>query len=244
MEFDFRLDPSEFLAAARKLDAAQVPMATVWALNDTAQDILTHVQDRMDVVFDRPTRFTKNALMVWRATKARPQAEVKERPSVGKRHFLKVQEGGGPRPMTGLEKMLTSTLAWGGQLSAVVPAAGAKLNAYGNWSPGERNQAVSAIKGFREVGYTANATAASTRRNKGKRAAFFVPRESSKLSAGIWKRTGSGKREKISKVAHFIDTAPQYQERLGFYDGAEEIFAERFPQRFAEAFAKALRTAR
>lgn len=240
----FTLDASDFLRNIRVVERSQLPQATVWALNDTAQDILSHVQERMDVVFDRPTRFTKNALMVWRATKRTMRAEVKERPSVGRRHYLKVQEGGGARPQTGLERMLTSTLAWGGVLGAVVPAAGAKLNAHGNWSPGERNQAISAIQGWREVGYSANTTAASAKRKKGRRAAYFVPRQGGKLSPGIWKRTGKGKSERISKVAHFVSSAPVYRERLGFYDGAETVFADRFPVNFERAFARALATRR
>lgn len=241
---NLQIDDRDFIKTTNHIVRSQLPQASVWALNDTAQDILEHVQKNMEVRFDRPTRFTKNAFMVWRANKRTLSAEVRERPSVGARHYLKVQERGGVRPETGLERMLKSSLAYDGIIAAVVPAAGARLNSFGNWSPGERNQAVSAVKGWREAGYSANQTAASAKRSKGRRAAYFVPKVNSKLSAGIWKRTGSGKREKITKVAHFLGGAPQYRERLRFFDGAEEIFKARFEVNFRRALEKALATRR
>jgi hypothetical protein len=243
--FDFGLDLniSDFINVNDEIARKQLPIAEVWALNDTAKEVLEHVQNRMEVVFDQPTRFAKNAFMVWRATKAEPTAKVQERPSVGKKHFLKVQEHGGRRPKTGLERMLTSSLAYDGLLTAVVPAAGAKLNKFGNWSPGQRNQAISAIKGWREVGYTANATKESKARNRS-RAAYFVPQSGARLTPGIYKRTGKGKREKVTKIAHFLDTLPSYSERLGFYDGAEEVYHQRIGPNFRKAFEKAMATRR
>lgn len=223
------------------LEKRQLPQAGVWALNDTAYDILTDLQDRMDVVFDRPTRFTKNAFMVWRATKKTMEAAVQERPSVGKRHYLKVQEGGGARGQTGLERMLQGTVADVGHLGAVIPTSSARTDSFGNWSAGERNQAVSAIKGWREAGYSANATKGSVKRNSRKRAAYFVSKQGSALSSGIWKRAGKGG---ITKIAHFIDSSPSYTANLGFQEGAEAKYAERLPINFAAAFAKAMATAK
>ncbi|WP_246588085.1 hypothetical protein [Paracoccus bogoriensis] len=211
----------------RQLAEKDVRRAAAWSLNDTAQDVLDHMQSRMDQVFDRPTRFTKNALMVWRAKPNKLEAEVIERPSVGSRHYLKVQEIGGRRGQTGLEKLLGSRLAYDGVLQAAVPASGAKLDAYGNWSTGERNQALSGVRAQRDG--TANTTDASRRRNR-RRAGFFVPKPGSRLSPGIWKRDPDGS---ISKVLHFSAVAPVYSERLGFQDGAERLYAERMPEHFA-----------
>lgn len=89
-----------------------VRRATVFALNDTAADILKETQENMQRRFDRPTRFTLNAFMVWRANvrDENPYAEVRERPSVGKRHLLKVQERGGRRPQTGLERAISAAM--------------------------------------------------------------------------------------------------------------------------------------
>ncbi len=227
------LEDAAFGAATQELGETGINQAAAYALTDTAQDVLDHVQGRMDVVFDRPTRFTKNAFMVWRATPKTLEAKVMERPSVGARHYLKVQEEGGTRGRTGLERLLDSKIAYDGDLRSVVPAAGAKLNAYGNWQTGERNRALSAVQAQRDS--TANTTEASRKRNR-KRAGFFVPRKGSQLSPGIWKRSAAGK---ITKVLHFTSLAPHYDRRLGFFDGAEEVRAARLPVHLARTLAKA-----
>lgn len=238
------IDPSDFIRVTTEIEKKQLPIATAWGLNDTATDMLDHIKRRMNVVFDRPTRFTQNAFMVWRATKSTLVAEVKERPSVGSRHYLKRQERGGVRKQTGLERMVAANLAYDGVLSAIIPTEAARLNAFGNWTPGERNQAVSSLKAFGEVGYTANATARSKARSKGRRAAYFVPQKGSALSPGIWRRKGKGKRERVEKIAHFTDSMPTYQERLGFYDGAEQVFDRMIGSNFRRAFERAMATAR
>lgn len=237
------LDATDFYRRLNDVERKQMPQATVWALNDTAAEILEHVQDHMEVVFDRPTRFTMNAFMVWRAKKSTMEAKVQERPSVGSKHYLKVQEVGGARPKTGLEKMLAGSLGYGGVMSALVPAAGARVDRFGNWSKGQRNQAISGIRAWRETGYSANATEASQSRNRG-RAGYFVPKPGGQLSPGIWKRTGKGNREKLTKVAHFLDYMPRYTGRLEFLEGAEVIYERRFSTNFDAAFRKAMLTAR
>ncbi|WP_245999204.1 hypothetical protein [Paracoccus methylarcula] len=223
------LDDRALQANLRRLADRDAKMAAVWALNDTADDVLAHVQGRMDQVFDRPTRFTRNAFMVWRAKPSQLEAKVLERPSVGRRHYLKVEEFGGPRGQTGLEALLSSRLGHDGRISAAVPAAGAKLNAYGNWSPGERNQALAATSRQEQ------AVAATGGTRKRRRAGYFVPAASSRLSPGIWKRNPDGS---IRKLLHFTTAVPEYRERLGFFDGAEEVSARRLPVHLQRTIAK------
>ncbi|NVK57315.1 MAG: hypothetical protein HWE26_17060 [Alteromonadaceae bacterium] len=236
-----RVDDRAFLEAAKNLSERDAKTAAVWALNDTADDVLQHMQGRMDVVFDKPTRFTKNALMVWRATKSTLESKVIERPSVGRRHYLKVQEEGGRRGQTGLEKLLDNRLSYSGDLRSVIPASGARLNHYGNWSTGERNQALSAVQAQRD-GKT-NTTATSRKRNRKrnrKRAGFFVPATGSRLSPGIWKRDGKGR---IKKILHFTSLAPIYDRRLGFQDGAAEVYEARLPDHLRRTLQKVAKRA-
>lgn len=233
---EIKLDDRAFRRQLTNLEVAQLPFAGANALNDTAADALKHIQDRMDVVFDRPTRFTKNALMVWRAKKGNLEAQVKERPSVGSRHYLKIQEEGGVRPQTGLEKLLASKVSFAGILAAAVPAAGAKVDSYGNWSSGERNQVLSALGAQRDG--RSNQTEASRKRNKG-RASYFVPK--SGLSPGVYKRTLDGK---VSKVLTFTTSMPSYGQRLGFYDGVQEVWEAKLPQHLDRRLAEAVASAR
>jgi hypothetical protein len=219
------------------LERAQLPFAAANALNDTAAEALSAVQDLMDVVFDRPTRFARNAFMVWRANKRTLEARVQERPSVGPRHFLKVQEAGGARPQTGLERLLSSKVATSVPLQAAVPADNARLDAFGNWSAGERNQALSGIGAQRDA--RANTTAASGRRSRAKgRAKYFVPKVG--LPPGIYKRDGGG----ISMVLAFTSKVPSYAPRFRFYEGVAEVWEARLPDHLDRRLAEAVASAR
>lgn len=226
------LDDREMQAHLSRLSDRQVRIAGTWALNDTASDVLAHVQGRMRAVFDRPTPFALNAFKVKRARPDNLTAEVLERDSQGRRHFLKVQESGGVRGRTGLEGLLDARLAYEGIITAVTPAGGAKLNAYGNWDTGERNRVLSAVQAQRDT--TTNTTKASRKRNR-KRAGYFVPAAESRLSAGIWKREADGT---ISKVLHFTRAMPAYDPRLGFFDGAAEVYQARLPEHLRRTIAK------
>jgi hypothetical protein len=230
------LDDRAFRRQLTNLEVAQLPKASAIALNDTAYDALKFTQDRMDVVFDRPTRWTKNAIMVWRATKDNLEATLKERPSVGRRHYLKVQEAGGTRPQTGVERQLAAHVGYQGSIAAVIPAAGAKLDSYGNWSSGERNQVLSALGAQRDM--TANQTDASRKRAKG-RATYFVPKTD--LPPGVYRRTMTGE---LSKVLTFTKAMPSYAKRFGFYDGVQEVWQEKLPAHLDRALAKAVLDAR
>lgn len=235
---ELTLEERPFNRQLTNLETHLLPQASARALTFTAMDVLEHVQNNMRVNFDRPTRFTLNALMVWRATPGRLIAEVKERPSVGRRHFLKVQERGGQRPQKGIERALSSRLAYDGVLAAVAPASGARLDSYGNWSAGERNQVLSQLRAQSDS--KANTTEASARRSR-RRATYFVPRNGG-LYPAVFKRTSP--RAKPVPVLNLLESAPRYTPRLGFYDGAEEIWRSRLPEKLNRELERAVARAR
>lgn len=228
------VDDRQLRKNMRNLAEREVRWAAKFALDNTAADVLAHVQARMDQVFDRPTRFTKNAFMVKKAHTRTLEAQVTERPSVGRRHYLKVQEFGGRRNQTGLEGLLNARIAPDGGMSAATPASAARLNAHGNWMTGERNQALAAVQAQRDA---SPVNARGGRRKSRKRAGFFVPRAGSKLSPGIWKRNADGS---IQKVLHFTRAMPVYDERLGFFDGAEQVWGDRLPEHLRRTIARAV----
>ena len=220
--FHLKLDQADLDRAFRDLSDKRAPWAAANALNDTAEDVLKHMQSRMQVVFDRPTRFTQNAFMVMKANPRSMAATVQERPSVGRRHYLKVQEAGGARGQTALESLMASKLPYAGALRSIIPAEYAKLNQFGNWSPGERNQVLSILGAQRDT--RSNTTEASKKRAP-KRASYFIPKHG--LAPGVYRR--KSKDDIPQRVLKFSDKVPSYQKRLGFYDGAEEVFAARLP---------------
>lgn len=215
-------------SALRQIGHNHVPAATVMALNNTAYDALGAVKDGMKLAFDRPTPFALNAFMVWRATPQRMVAEVKERPSVGPRHFLKVQQSGGVRPNTALEKLMQARVPSASYIAAITPAVGARRDGFGNWSSGERNQVLSALGAQRDR--LANATPVSKARGRRTgRADYFVPKEGSSLSPGVYRREG---RNPV-KVINFTSTMPAYEKRIDFTEIVRDTAARVYETHFA-----------
>lgn len=200
-----------------------VKRATVFALNDTAADILKSNQAAMRSRFDRPTRFTQNAFMVWRANMrdAEPWAEVRERPSVGSKHFLKIQERGGKRPLTGMERAINAALP---QATAVgvIPTRFAKTDKSGNWSRAERRKAFAAVKQPGSI-----------------KALFVAPEKAAGargLPEGIYKRMQRG--NGIRKIAHFEGADMSYKPLLGFFDGGEQVWQREYGRHFDRIFRR------
>lgn len=236
----------QLMAGLDEVAQLQVPWAMVLTLNEMAGEVLKGVQDDMDKHFDRPTRWTKNAFRIVRANKRTLSAEVKPKDVVGSKHYLKVEEAGGQRPQTGIDKNFAARAPFEGIIAAVIPATGgpfeaAKLDAFGNWSNGERNQVMSTLKVGRDVGYTSNATEASNKRRVRRGgASYFIPKHG--LAPGVYRRNKPG--DIPVRVLKFAASVPTYKKRLGFIDGAQERVVKTFAERYARHLAAAIATAK
>ncbi|WP_442772695.1 hypothetical protein [Paenirhodobacter enshiensis] len=226
------LDTASFARSLQLLADRDVKIAATWALNDTADEALTAVQDRMKVVFDRPTQFTLNAFYVRKARVSALEASVEERPTRARRDYLKTEEQGGARFRTGFEVLASTKLAYDGFIQSIIPGDEAKLDANGNWSAGERNKVMSDLKIQRDS--AANATARSTARRRRKGGAtYFVPKTG--LYPGIYRKSSDGR---IGIVAVISPKAPVYQQRLGFFEEAQKVFAARFAPNFSRTLGQ------
>lgn len=214
----------------------KVAFATKDALNDAGADAIEAVQDHMKRVFDRPTRWTLNAFWLRRASTQRQVARIERKSFAGRRFYLEVQASGGGRPQTGLERLMSSRLAYAGNIVAVTPAAGARRNRYGNMSPGQIQRILSAVQAQGDA--RQNTTAASKARGK-RTEQYFVPRPGSRLSPGVWRRRGN----KLTKVLHFTERAPQYRKRFHFervaHNAAAATFRAHFAKRYRAELARA-----
>lgn len=217
------LDASRFLKDIRALEG-DARKATVYALTDAAKDVHAASKARISEAFDRPTPFARNSLMTRFARVAddKPFAEVRQKPTSAGRHFLSVEEEGGARPQTGVERLLSRLLRGSRRLEALTPARGARLDKSGSWSRGERSAALEALKRHRGASSTTSASSS--------RLAFFAARPGGKLSPGIYARK---KDRTIKKVAHITDRAPRYKPLLQLHDRAAQVFAARYPLHFA-----------
>ena len=227
---------SEVMARFQAVATRQLPFALSQALNDTASDIRKAEVEKMKAVFDRPTPYTLNAFQIKPSTKANLSAVVEQKAQSANRNYLKRQAEGGPRKRTALESLLASRLAITGVLSAMLPADNARLNQYGNWSTGQRNEVLAAIGSMRDS--TSNRSSRSLKRKKNP-SKFFVP--TSGLPEAIYERTASGQ---LRIILAFTASAPTYTARFPFEETARQEAERTFPINFAKRFASAANTAR
>ena len=222
----------------------QIPFALSRALNDVAIEVKKAEQIEMSKVFDNPTPYTLNSIFFKKATKQKLEVQIIVRNEAAKGtapvKYLEPQIFGGSRRAKSSELQLRekglidNDMFW-------APGSGARLNQYGNISPGLIVQILSALKAFREVGYDANYTEASVKRNKKSLAGnIFVIKEWGKaLYPGVYQRTKKG----VKPLLIFLKN-PQYKERFDFFKVGEEVYDKEFENKFNEAIQYALSTAR
>lgn len=218
------------------------PYAGSTALTWTAKDAEAFVKERMPVVFDRPTRFTLNSTRTQPATVETMRSAVLLRDEAGKgtpaSKYLRPQIDGGPRRHKRFEKALIAVGAMA-RSEFAVPAAGYPLDGYGNLKGGGGlyTRILSAVGASRDP--TQNATPASRRRARGKRAGYFVS-HGDHLPRGIYERRGRS----IRAVLIFVAQAPTYRARFPFQQLVQQRAAEVFPDRLADAFVHLVARAR
>ncbi len=224
----------EVLDRFDKVGTRQLPFALAVALTRTALDVRTAEVAKMRQVFDRPTPYTLGAFQVRPATKANLVAVVEQKQQAGRRDYLKREAIGGSRASTALERLLAVKLPYAGVLTAILPADNARLDQYGNWSNGQRNEVLAAVGAMRDS--TSNRTARSLKRKKNP-SKFFIP--TSGLPPAIYERTGRGQ---LKVILAFTAVAPTYQPRFPFYQVAEDTAQAVFQSHLSAAFARAATT--
>ena len=125
------------------------PFALAYALTKTAQDIKVAEIDVMKNVFDRPTRFTLNALFVKPATKTDLTAIVEFKEGFGSVpawRYLGPQVAGGARSTKSSERRLIEAGIMKSN-EVIVPGQGIKRDAYGNVPGSTMNRILSDLGG-------------------------------------------------------------------------------------------------
>ena len=228
----------------RNLQAVQkkIGTAVIKALNDTGFAVRAALIEEMPRAFDRPTPYTLKAIYVWKATQARPFVQIGPNPDAGKgtdpSKYLGPEVFGGERRSKRHEK----ALRYAGILPDnmyTVPGNAAQMDAYGNMSRAQIIQIISWFKGFSDVGYRANATAATkakkwrgTKRARGFRY-FAVTTTKGRFRPGIYKTTRFAFGAAIEPVMIFVKK-PVYRKRYQFHKIAEAkakaVFRELYPK--------------
>jgi hypothetical protein len=240
--------------------------AAATALTRTAVAVKAAEQREMLDSFDRPTPYTLNSLYVKPATAQSGEARVGIKDDGGSSrsavNWLRWQILGGSRTQTGYEKLLTRAGAMRDD-QRIVPAQGARLDAYGNVSRGQLVQILSQLRIDTTIGSTralprinANdsarqkrATANKIRRSYGKAGGTYVafPNGRGRLKPGIYLNTGRdfgaklgyGRSRSIVPVLLFVNSA-HYQVRFDFgYAGLNEA-KRTLPRELTRALAGSL----
>lgn len=207
-----------------------VPFWTAYALTKTAEDIKVREVEVMAEVFDRPTRFTLNALYVKPATKRDLKAVVMFKEGFGSVpawRYLGPQVMGGPRDKKSHERALERAGIIADD-EFCVPGKGVKLDAHGNVPGSLITRMLSSLSANPDP--QSNTTERSKRRNP-KRANFFVLRGHGRAPDGIYERK-DGRR--LVPTLIFV-RQPRYDKRFPFHETAASVFRLRFAANFREA---------
>lgn len=212
----------EGLASLQQLGSGLANRALADALNHTANQARQALQVEMSSVFDRPTPWTLNSIRILNATPASLEAAVWVKDESGGKNPLAAEDyllphvDGGTRNKRRAEGYLRET----GILPAgmfIVPAAGARLDAYGNIQRGHMMQILSGLKALKRAGSDHSSTESRRSLRKGHAQAFFVLRRG-KTPAGIAERRGKS----MVMVLAFV-RQPQYRERFKFHDVVRRV---------------------
>lgn len=235
MPITLRVDTSDVMRALRQLRREDAPFVTAYALTKTAQDIKAAEIASMKSVFDRPSRYTLNALYMKPAKKNDLVAEVYfkdgSKGSVAAWRYLGPQVEGGMRKHKSHElRLIRAGIMKSDEF--VVPGSGQRLDTYGNVRGSDIERILSQLGAAEQwAGYTANAT--NSRRSKRKRRfnAFFVLR-GAQAPDGIYRRNSA---DKIEPMLMFV-RAPRYKKRFPFYETSRQVFDARFTAHAREGF--------
>jgi hypothetical protein len=173
MEVEF--DPKVLIGSMNDLIKVQLPKAAKTSLNQALFETRKRLQDEAKMIFDNPVPFTIRSFLYDRPVQA--DGDLKARVFVrddgpkgnAPSRYLDPQIRGGPAYVTRFQRSLLSTIvrqidgrttqaAQRGTLLRPTRSEKVRRNKYGNMSPGQYNQILSAIKGgkssadFQEVG--------------------------------------------------------------------------------------------
>jgi len=238
-----QVDTKEATRWLNDVQRKQIPFATSVALNKTAKLGEGGIKSEMGRVLDNPKPYTLGGTFVSNSTKSNLTAIVGLKDKAAGRGrgagvYLLPLVAGIPRKQTGWERALQSIGAIPNGMRAV-PAAGAKLDTYGNLNKRQVTEIMGSLR-----------TRLRTFKGKGKRAhasGYFValPGQPSTrhLPPGIYYRIERAGDSVIKPIVIFVDRA-QYRPTLKIAKTVGDVVTKNFQREFDSALSYALSTAR
>lgn len=252
--FTSTVDARTLYARANELEKKQFPFALSQTLNDAGFAVRTAWRDEMPKVFQNPTAWTLNAVLIRKATKQDPSVEVFLRNELGDAippaQYLQFEVRGGARRPKRSEVLLRAAGVLGpGEFT--VPAKTAQLDAFGNLPSSTYTAILSDTQSLFEEKDRSTVESRgkrSRRRAISKRSIYFYNSERrGSLPRGIYRRTQTGFGSAIEGVLMIVGQ-PTYTPIYNVFALANQVFAREFTRRwqdnlnFAVAGLKRVRT--
>lgn len=226
-----------------KLRFKDIPKGTADAVNHLANGAKIELEEQMEKVFDKPTKWTLGAFRVQRGTVRNPTAILATKdnfqPGNAAGKYLAPEVFGSSRVMKKSEKALR-TLSEG---QYWIPGKDAPLNEYGNISAGEIRRIISrfglSLDPKDNTNYESKTMKRLKKRGKfarGQRQGeyFIAYEKGSGRPRGIYKYSGTP--GKILNVLNFTPSPPRYKIRLP----AEKIVNDYATEKLDSIIAKTL----
>ena len=252
LRMNLRFDAAEIAKAFGELQQEH-PNVMAQAINDTTREVRDAQVAEIRASFDNPTAFTLRALYTRFATKTKLQAMVWLKDGTTRAHYLIPQIEGGNRPLKRFEEILVRAGMMRSNERAV-PAAAAKLDAYGNMGRGQIVQMLSQLQAFNLAGSDANATNSKRSKAKRSRVEYFVAhggesrqgRGSWKhgdkvqhLPRGVWARYRFSSGSAVKPVLLFVN-GTRYGKRFDFVGTAQRVIDARFKPHYEQRMHRQL----
>lgn len=234
--YHIKVDSADVRRALDNIPEWAVPYAAASGITWTAKNIRDAEVATMRSVFDRPTRFTLNALQVVPATTKNLNGRVDFKQGFGSvpaDRYLNPEVHGGGRRKKSFEKAIERA----GHLEAhefVVPGKSAKLDQSGNMRGGDLSRLLGLLQASPDPMQNATGSRRSSKVAARKSGKVFVSRGRG-LPDGIYRRRGVGKA--LEQLIRFVGT-PQYQPRFPFYDVAQTVAGLQITSNIRAAWAQ------
>jgi hypothetical protein len=253
IEFKLTANTDQLKRKLNNLVNSQMPYATSIAINETLKTLEIYNRALMKQAFDKPTNFTLNAFYVQYSNKRTLMGALRRKSMVVGRHYLEVQDKGGPRPLKGFEKNFITRLAYRGLIHAIVPADNTPIDAYGNMTMAFINRVSSQLGVQRDSAQNKPYQPRTKSGKKSRAIRYFVPDPAHPLARrggpGVYAAQpgGGGKGRsgsRVSKVLSFSEKVPTYQKRTDFEAKMSRAAANVMPAKMRLGLQRALATAR
>jgi hypothetical protein len=233
VSIDVRVDTSELNGLVKQLErlnARGISFATQRATNNVAFKVRDAWKTKAAQVFDRPTPFTRNSVLVQRAGTFRSPGRFAgtgtelarvfirdEAAGITPQIYLQQQVLGGERRLKRSERALQSI----GVLPSgffVVPGQGAKLDNSGNVRAGQITRILSALRANNDPGQNQTERSAGRARRANAAVIFALPAPRGRLLPGVYERRGRA----ITPLLIFVRGA-RYRTRFDVFQYAREV---------------------